>query len=136
MDREGTGANLLAAGLELVPLTAPMLFFFAFVSGFDELFFGVLALAVASGIGWWRLGFTRQALLLVALRGFVLLGLLGWGLMEQISTDINEHYSPNEAEANSRGTYLLVLAATFFLVSTVASSAAAFAVSRRTADIS
>jgi hypothetical protein len=72
----------------------------------------------------------------VALRGFVLLGLLGWGLMEQISTDINEHYSPNEAEASSRGTYLLVLAATFFLVSTVASSAAAFAVSRRTPDIS
>jgi hypothetical protein len=123
----------MAVGLELIPFLAPLVLLVALATWSSALFGTSLAVAVASGIGWMKLRCPRQAMFIVVLRGALLLALLWWGLTESINDSIGENYFPEEHDASPKGTYLMVAAGTFFVVSTLASSGGVFLMSRRRA---
>jgi hypothetical protein len=122
--------------LEIMPLAALLLLPAAIALPTDVTISATLITALASGLGWWRAGMRYTAMLVFALRGFILLALLFWGLSQQVTSALNQHYFPGETQTGSNGTLLLAAALGFFILSTLLSAGMLVAVSRRSTAIS
>lgn len=108
----------LAVLLELAPFVAVPVLFLALELSSAVLLGAAIAVSLASGIGWWRIGRLKAGVMILLARGIIFVYALGYGVTEQVNELAGEQVTGRDSQT------VIDAALWFFLLSTTASAVA------------